>query len=75
MQRLNTEDIRCEKRTAVDPQTLIAAAEIVEAVRSGGEPAVRLYGERFGEISANDRLVIGRPELGCGVPGKDTGEP
>ncbi len=35
-------------------KTLVAAAEIVEAVRIEGETAVRRYGERFGEISADE---------------------
>jgi len=63
MRRLTLREIRRQKRSAVDPDALIAAAEIVEAVRIEGETALRRYGERFGEISANVRLVIGRPEL------------
>ena len=63
MRRLTEDQVRRQERFAVDPETLIAASEIVEAVRIGGETAVRMYGERFGEISANDRLVIRRPEL------------
>jgi phosphoribosyl-ATP pyrophosphohydrolase/phosphoribosyl-AMP cyclohydrolase/histidinol dehydrogenase len=50
-------------RGPVEPATLAAAAEIVEAVRVEGEPAVRRYGERFGEISSDGALVIDRPEL------------
>ena len=63
MQRLKSEDIRCEKRTAVDSQTLVAAAEIVEAVRVGGETAVRDFAERFGEVSVGEELVIEPPEF------------
>jgi len=63
MRRLTAEDVWERERTAVDPETLHGAAEIVEAVRIEGETAVRRYGERFGEVSANERLVIGRREL------------
>ena len=63
MRRLNADEIRRQERTAVDPETVAAAAEIVEAVRREGEAAVRRFGERFGEISVGDRLLIERPEL------------
>jgi histidinol dehydrogenase len=63
MQRLTAREIRDQRRCAVDPETLVAAAEIVEAVRVEGEIAVRHYGGRFGDISDDGRLVIGRPEL------------
>ena len=63
MRRLIAEEVWERERTAVDPETLIGAAEIVEAVRVEGESAVRRYGERFGEISENETLVIARHEL------------
>ena len=63
MRRLNPDEIRRQTRTAVDPETMAAAAEIVEAVRREGETAVRRYGEHFGEISVGDGLMIERPEL------------
>jgi len=63
MRRLTTQEIARQKRSAVDPEALVAAAEIVEAVRVDGEVAVRRYGEQFGEISADGVLVIGRREL------------
>ena len=63
MRRLTAEEVWERERAAVDPETLNGAAEIVEAVRIEGETAVRRYGERFGEVSATERLVIGRREL------------
>lgn len=63
MRRLTAADIRRQERRAVDPQTLVAAAEIVDSVRSEGETAVRRYGERFEEIAKGDALVIERPGL------------
>ncbi len=50
-------------RDPVDGATLAAAAEIVAAVRSGGEPALRRYAERFAELAPGDALVIARPQL------------
>lgn len=63
MRRLTAEEIRCRDRTAVDREALLAAAVIVEEVRIEGEAAVRRHGQRFGEISAGEGLVVGRPEL------------
>jgi phosphoribosyl-ATP pyrophosphohydrolase/phosphoribosyl-AMP cyclohydrolase/histidinol dehydrogenase len=63
MRRLTAEDIERRERTAVDPQTLVAAAEIVDAVRVEGESAVRFFGERFGDVSEEGALVIERPGL------------
>ena len=63
MRRLTAEDIERRERTAVDPQTLVAAAEIVDTVRVEGESAVRFFGERFGDVSEEGALVIERPGL------------
>jgi len=63
LRRLDAGEVRRLERGPVDAATLAAAAEIVEAVRAEGEPAVRRYGVRFGEISSHGALVIGRPEL------------
>ena len=63
MRRLTAEDIESRERTAVDPQTLVAAAEIVDTVRVEGESAVRFFGERFGDVSEEGALVIERPGL------------
>lgn len=63
MRRLTAEDIERRERTAVDPQTLVAAAEIVDTVRVEGESAVRFFGERFGDVSEKGALVIERPGL------------
>ena len=63
MRRLTAADLECKERIAVDRRTLVAAAEIVDAVRIDGETAVRRFGERFGEVSAGDALVIERLTL------------
>jgi len=51
------------RRSAVPAEALAAAAEIVESVRRGGEPAVRRQAERFGELQQNEPIVIQRPAL------------
>jgi len=51
------------RRSAVPAEALATAAEIVEAVRRGGEPAVRRQAERFGELQQNEPIVIQRPAL------------
>jgi len=51
------------RRSAVPAEALAAAAEIVESVRRGGEPAVRRQAERFGELQQNEPIVIERPAL------------
>jgi phosphoribosyl-ATP pyrophosphohydrolase/phosphoribosyl-AMP cyclohydrolase/histidinol dehydrogenase len=47
----------------VDAETLAAASEIVDAVRREGEPALRRYAERFGEIGPGAALMLGRDRL------------
>jgi phosphoribosyl-ATP pyrophosphohydrolase/phosphoribosyl-AMP cyclohydrolase/histidinol dehydrogenase len=47
----------------VDAKTLAAAAEIVDAVRRGGETVLRGYAERFGDIASGAPLVLEREEI------------
>lgn len=63
LQRLEPAEVDRIARQAVDPKTLVAAAEIVEAVRVDGEAAARSLGDRFGEISENGELVFRQPVL------------
>jgi histidinol dehydrogenase len=63
LKRIDPEEVDRLDRVGVDPATLVAAAEIVEAVRVGGEPAAREFGERFGEVEAGDELVVRRSDL------------
>jgi len=57
------DEIIRRRRSAVPAEALAAAAEIVESVRRGGEPAVRRQAERFGELQQNEPIVIQRPVL------------
>ena len=69
MRRLTPQDVKRTDRRPVDPETLAAAAEIVDAVRSEGETAVRRYGERFGEMAPGDPLLVAREELDRALAG------
>ena len=57
------DEIVRRRRSAVPAEALAAAAEIVEAVRRKGEPAVRRHAERFGELQPNKAIVTERPAL------------
>jgi len=61
--RIRPDEVRTLRREPVDPETLAAAAKIVEGVRSGGEAALRRYAERFGDRRPGDPLVLGPEEL------------
>ena len=57
------DEIVRRRRSAVPAEALAAAAEIVEAVRRKGEPAVRRHAERFGELQPDEAIVTERPAL------------
>ena len=63
LRRLEAAEVAALDRRAVDSATLIAAAEIVEAVKAGGERAVRRFAERFDEVASDGPLLIGREEI------------
>ena len=47
----------------VDSNTLVAANQIVNAVRDGGDVAIRKYAEQFGEREPGQHIVLGPEEL------------
>jgi len=57
------EEVVKQRRTVVSAEVLNGAAEIVEAVRRGGEAALRQHAERFGELQPNEPIVIERRAL------------
>jgi histidinol dehydrogenase len=60
--RLSPADL--ERRADVVPaEALRVAAEIVEEVRTHGEPALRRFAERFGDLAPGEPLVHGRAAL------------
>jgi len=67
--RLTPQQVGTLDRQAVEPQTLAAAAEIVEEVRRDGETALRRLGERFGELSGDQALVLTRDQLEADLAG------
>eukprot|EP01062_Namystynia_karyoxenos_P063116 TRINITY_DN55938_c0_g1_i1.p1 TRINITY_DN55938_c0_g1~~TRINITY_DN55938_c0_g1_i1.p1 ORF type:complete len:425 (+),score=145.90 TRINITY_DN55938_c0_g1_i1:77-1351(+) len=67
-------DIPRECADPVDPGALKDAREILSAVRSGGEKALRAVAERFGEVSPGEPLIAGPAELRAafeGLPPRD----
>lgn len=51
------------RRRAVSAEALAVARPIVEAVLDGGEPALREYAERFGDVEPSGRLFYDRGTL------------
>lgn len=63
MRRLTVDEVRSVQRDPVDTTTLQRAAEIVERVRTGGEPELRALAEEFGDLQPGQPLILGRAEL------------
>ncbi|MGH8870896.1 MAG: histidinol dehydrogenase [Acidimicrobiia bacterium] len=61
LKRLDTLPI--DRRRPVGPEVLSQAAEIVEDVRRRGETALREHGERHGDLSPGQDLVLDRARL------------
>jgi len=49
----------------VSAEALAVSGPIVDAVRTRGEPALREYAERFGEVAAGGPLFLDRAALDC----------
>ena len=58
--RLRPEEVPAIRRDPVDPKARLAAEPIVEAIRTGGEPALRSYAEKFGELTEGAPLLLER---------------
>jgi phosphoribosyl-ATP pyrophosphohydrolase/phosphoribosyl-AMP cyclohydrolase/histidinol dehydrogenase len=58
-----TRDIPTLRTSPVAPETLAVVAPIVADVAGRGEPAVREYAERFGEVVPGDAIVLDRAEI------------
>jgi phosphoribosyl-ATP pyrophosphohydrolase/phosphoribosyl-AMP cyclohydrolase/histidinol dehydrogenase len=50
-------------RLPVQIDALLAADDIIGDVRAIGEPAIRRYSERMGDLAPGDPIVLGRDEL------------
>lgn len=62
MKRIGPNELPTLRRDPVDAETLAGAAEIVGAVRDGGDASLRAYGEKFGDLEAGAPIVISRQE-------------
>ena len=74
--RRSVAELRRRRAAAVPAEALAAAAPIVEAVRVGGEAALREYAERFGDIGAGGSLFLERSTLDRALgdlPARDRG--
>jgi phosphoribosyl-ATP pyrophosphohydrolase/phosphoribosyl-AMP cyclohydrolase/histidinol dehydrogenase len=60
---LRTAEELAARNGAIPAEALATAAELIEQVRVGGEPALRALTERFGERKAGDPLVLERGAL------------
>ena len=61
--RRSVAELRRRRAAAVPAEALAVAAPIVEAVRLGGEAALREYAERFGDVAAGAALFLPRSAL------------
>jgi phosphoribosyl-ATP pyrophosphohydrolase/phosphoribosyl-AMP cyclohydrolase/histidinol dehydrogenase len=61
--RLTPDEVAGLDREPVDRKTLDEAAEIIDEVRDGGEPALRRCAERFGDLEPDGPMVVERAEL------------
>jgi phosphoribosyl-ATP pyrophosphohydrolase/phosphoribosyl-AMP cyclohydrolase/histidinol dehydrogenase len=61
--RRSLADLARGRRDAVSTQALADAAPIVDAVRAGGEAALREYAERFGDLRPGEALFHDRSAL------------
>ena len=63
-----------QRGAGLSAEALDVAREIVEDVRSGGEPALRRQAERFGELRPHDPIVIERRDLEQALRGLERGD-
>lgn len=63
LRRVTFDELPDLRRDAVDAATLDGARVIVDAVRDGGEAALRAYAERFGDLAPGAPLVHDRAAL------------
>ena len=63
LRRVTPQECARLSRPPVSPETLLAASEIVESVRSGGKERIQDLAERFGERRKDQPLVLGRTEM------------
>src|SRR5216117_813155 len=63
LSRRSVAELVGRRAAAVPAEAFTVAAPIVEAVRAGGEAALRQYAERFAEVAPGGPLFLNRPAL------------
>lgn len=74
LRRLGSDQVPSLRRAAVDPDTLAAAARIVQDVQTGGEPALRMHAERLGDLAPGAPLVVDAEGLARALAALDSRE-
>jgi phosphoribosyl-ATP pyrophosphohydrolase/phosphoribosyl-AMP cyclohydrolase/histidinol dehydrogenase len=69
LRRHTVAELARRRGVAPDSETLAVAASIVAAVQERGEPALREYAERFGDVLPGARLYHDRAELARALAG------
>jgi phosphoribosyl-ATP pyrophosphohydrolase/phosphoribosyl-AMP cyclohydrolase/histidinol dehydrogenase len=72
--RRTVDELAARSRDAVPVDAVAVAAAIIEAIRARGEPAVREYAERFGELRPGAPLVLPREALSRALTGLPPGD-
>lgn len=63
LKRVDPSEIHRQRRRPVDETTMQQAAAIVEEVRSGGETALRNHGQRLGDLTEGQAIVLTESDL------------
>lgn len=62
-------DVPAMRRDPVDSETLVGAASIVDAVRDGGDSALRQFAEKFADIQAGADMIVSKAECQAAFDG------
>lgn len=72
LRRFTPSEVSGGAASPFDEQAMADAIRIVEAVREGGEGALREHAARLGDIEKDQQIVIGRDELQAAFNGLDS---
>src|SRR3989442_1760473 len=74
LRRRSVAELVGRRAAGVPAEAFAVAAPIVEAVRTRGEPALREYAERFGDVVTGGPLFLDRAALACWLASLPAGE-
>ena len=63
LSRRSVAELVSRRAAGIPAEAFEVAAPIVDAVRTRGEPALREYAERYGDVAAGEPLFLDRPVL------------